>query len=250
MTVIRRIYLDLLQYLCRRESNLIADDLVVEINGSEIGGKIRYDNRITLLSPQELNNNRGYMYMADLRGCGLNGLVTIRIDDRETRRNMSIINQLENAAKKAGLWIEKKDDHHYHILGGAMIVSYYPFSKKQTAYVCGTRRSATGVTPREAVAMAGAPPPFVGTVKRNRKHYQLWRRKLWKKQGKLCHWCGMPMMRTTMHDPNSVSLLATIEHVIPLARGGLDNANNIVLAHLICNTRRGHDMPEIENECL
>ena len=158
---------------------------------------------------------------------------------------MSVINQLQNAAKKAGLQVVQKDDHHYQIIGGAMIVSYYPHSKKQTAYVCGTRQSKTGVTPREAVAMAGLPPAYTGTVKRKRKHYQLWRRKLWRKQGSLCHWCGMPMMRTTQDDPGSVALLATIEHVIPLARGGLDNANNIVLAHLGCNSRRGHDMPEI-----
>jgi 5-methylcytosine-specific restriction endonuclease McrA len=39
---------------------------------------------------------------------------------------------------------------------------------------------------------------------------------------------------------------STMDHVIPLHRGGLDNANNRVLACEPCNSKRGHDMPELK----
>lgn len=157
---------------------------------------------------------------------------------------MSVINQLRNAAKKAGLKIVDKQNGHFQIVGGALLVNYWPTSKKQTAYVAGTRESITRVTPRQAVELANRPPAKTGTIKKNRKKYKKQRIKLFKKQGGLCHWCNEPMRQdvSPLH-PLSV----TIEHVIPLGRNGLDNPNNIVLAHKKCNNDRGDDMPEIEN---
>jgi 5-methylcytosine-specific restriction endonuclease McrA len=47
---------------------------------------------------------------------------------------------------------------------------------------------------------------------------------------KKCHICGK---RFTKCDP------ATIDHIIPLARGGVHNASNIALAHRDCNSSKG-----------
>ena len=54
--------------------------------------------------------------------------------------------------------------------------------------------------------------------------------------GAACHWCGKPIDYTLTH-PHPWSLEA--DHVIPLARGGADDTNNIVATHLKCNRRKG-----------
>lgn len=38
-------------------------------------------------------------------------------------------------------------------------------------------------------------------------------------------------------------LLATIEHVIPISKGGRDHPNNIKMAHKRCNEKRGSEWP-------
>jgi 5-methylcytosine-specific restriction endonuclease McrA len=67
-------------------------------------------------------------------------------------------------------------------------------------------------------------------------------KKLWDRQNGMCFVCGKPMTNT--HDIRD-SLRATFEHVVPLARGGLDNFINLALSHKRCNNERGHDMPEL-----
>lgn len=44
-----------------------------------------------------------------------------------------------------------------------------------------------------------------------------------------CHWCGKPF---TKSDP------ATADHVIPKAKGGTNDEQNLVPAHRSCNSRR------------
>ena len=44
-----------------------------------------------------------------------------------------------------------------------------------------------------------------------------------------CHWCGKPFSKD---DP------ATADHVIPKARGGTNDEQNLVAAHRSCNSRR------------
>jgi len=39
---------------------------------------------------------------------------------------------------------------------------------------------------------------------------------------------------------------ATLDHVIPISRGGLNNANNYVIACEPCNSERGNNMPEVK----
>ena len=67
--------------------------------------------------------------------------------------------------------------------------------------------------------------------------YKKARRRLLKKHP-FCHWCNTLLTEET----------ATLEHIIPLKRGGLDNDNNRTLACEPCNQERGHDMPEIATE--
>ncbi len=57
-----------------------------------------------------------------------------------------------------------------------------------------------------------------------------WRRTLWRLGKRECHVCGGPIA----HESH-----ATLEHVIPLAKGGDDTIANAALSHEECNRKRG-----------
>ncbi len=63
----------------------------------------------------------------------------------------------------------------------------------------------------------------------------------WEKQKGRCHYCGKEMSKRE----------ATIEHVVPVSRGGpVTDRRNIVLACEVCNKRKGNrileEMPKKE----
>lgn len=147
---------------------------------------------------------------------------------------MEVATELRKCAKEAGLTVKQCGPEHFQIVGGALLVNYYPFSRTQTAYVAGTREGRKNVKPKEAVAMALKPPPFRPGETDRKKSYTKIKRALWKRGHNKCPWCPEPMTYEQ----------ASVEHIIPLARGGLDNANNRTLAHRDCNQKRGHEMPE------
>ena len=50
-----------------------------------------------------------------------------------------------------------------------------------------------------------------------------------------CHICGQPIDYTLDHlDPMSF----VIDHVVPLAKGGADDASNVAAAHRTCNSTK------------
>jgi hypothetical protein len=167
--------------------------------------------------------------------------------DAETTR------RLLKAAVERGLKVKAlgPQKNHIQIVGGPLLVNYWPDAKKRSAYVAGTTQRKNNVTPEEAVEMAFKPPvlrpdqrkdsrQMSGTTNRRRR---LVNRLRWK-YGDNCHWCKEVMIFNDIDGP----LRATIEHVIPLNRGGLDNENNMRLAHKLCNNKRGHNMPELEGK--
>lgn len=59
-----------------------------------------------------------------------------------------------------------------------------------------------------------------------------------------CHLCAEPVNRHLVWpDPMSASL----DHVVPLSRGGTHTPDNVRLAHLVCNTRKNN---RLESERL
>lgn len=151
-----------------------------------------------------------------------------------------MINELEliDECKKAGVELISKPNGHYQ-LKGALLVNYYPFSKKQTAYVAGTKKGKERASIKEAISFTQKAPDVVKKVNRDqhKKGYRKKRRKMLEAGITTCFWCNKTITLDT----------STIEHKIPLARGGLDNSNNRTLACLDCNSGRGHDMPELNN---
>lgn len=64
---------------------------------------------------------------------------------------------------------------------------------------------------------------------------QDWRRKRFKKQAGNCAYCGVPMVI----EPQGSRPLATLDHVIPISRGGEHHWENAVCACEKCNHSKG-----------
>jgi len=161
-----------------------------------------------------------------------------------TPQQRNLETALRDAAAERGATVSLHGNGHFQIKG-ALLVNYYPFAKKSTAYVAGTTHGKHRATPQEAVAMAFRAPPVADAGHKdergNAARYQRWKRKMWKAGYRDCFWCHQPMNRNV-----GQPLQMTLDHKIPLARGGLDNPNNWVPAHAKCNHDRGHDMPELQ----
>jgi hypothetical protein len=67
---------------------------------------------------------------------------------------------------------------------------------------------------------------------RHKKSVSPRRRRIWHEQGKLCCWCIRPV-------PISE---ASIEHLVPLSRGGSDRIENLAVACQRCNGLRGDSL--------
>lgn len=150
---------------------------------------------------------------------------------------------LRASAAARGAAVKVLPNGHFQIKG-ELLVNYYPFAKKRTAYIAATTRGISGATISQAVALAFAVPPIAGVdakdARGNTQRYRRWRRRMWKAGFRDCYWCRVPMNRVPGH-PQQM----TCDHRIPLARGGLDNPNNWVPACWKCNNERGHAMPEL-----
>lgn len=155
-------------------------------------------------------------------------------------KNYALVAELQKLCDEAGIKLEKMwgDNGHYQI-HGKLLVNYYPLSKKRSAYVARTTKGKNDVTPAQAVAMAMEQPEIAPQhLKADRaRNSRAIRHKMMKGRETVpCHWCKTPIMLDT----------STIEHIVPIDRGGLDNANNRVLACAPCNAARGNNMPELE----
>lgn len=129
----------------------------------------------------------------------------------------------------AGLQAKDCGNGHWRVLGGAVDVNFYPLSKNRTIYVNGTIGSASiaGGTVEKCVRLALEGPSFQ-REKESRKKNGGRKRRLYR-ESKACHWCRAPLTLET----------ATVDHRIPLARGGSNNPNNLVLACEPCNHDKG-----------
>ena len=151
-----------------------------------------------------------------------------------------LVNQLRKLAEPIGLEVVCVNEAggHYQVRGGALLVNWYPFSAKQTAYVSATKKGVQNASPEQVIGLATtAPDVQAEKVERNAGRAKRAKLRMLKKSP-FCHWCGAELTRET----------ATLEHIIPLKRGGLDHHNNMTLACDTCNQKRGHNMPELDKE--
>ncbi len=144
------------------------------------------------------------------------------------------LTKLKRIAQEKGLTIVQCSDSHLQIKGGPLLINYYPFSRRQTAYVDGTTMGQAHVTPERAVEMAlGEAKAILIPKKGKRGKMRRAKKRLWKRDPHECHWCQTPLTMET----------ATVDHRIALSRGGLHNDNNMVLACGPCNQNKDSRMP-------
>ncbi len=67
-----------------------------------------------------------------------------------------------------------------------------------------------------------------------RQEVRFSRRNIFERDKNTCQYCGRRMPKTDL----------TLDHVVPRSRGGIDSWNNLVLACMPCNVRKGSRMPD------
>ena len=148
---------------------------------------------------------------------------------------MDIIQELKAKCAASGIELVEKVAGHFQ-LKGQLLVNYYPTSAKQSAYVAGTTVAKRRISVDAAIAMTYTAPEQAVFHKAKRKSsYKTPRNNLLKKHP-YCRWCGCLLTEET----------ATLDHIISLHKGGMNNPNNYALACVPCNNKRGSDMPELK----
>lgn len=64
------------------------------------------------------------------------------------------------------------------------------------------------------------------------------------RDGFVCHICGDLV---DMLLPRTSRMGATLDHIVPISRGGVDSLDNLKLAHWICNVRKSNKLSEVIN---
>lgn len=72
--------------------------------------------------------------------------------------------------------------------------------------------------------------------KRGTGYERFMRREIYERDGWACQLCGDPVDRTGADK----HLRASLDHKVPLARGGVHSRANVQCAHWICNSRKSH----------
>ena len=66
---------------------------------------------------------------------------------------------------------------------------------------------------------------------------RFWRRSIYERDGWLCQICSLPVDRSSEPDRH---LRPSLDHKVPLSRGGAHSRENVQCAHWICNSRKTH----------
>lgn len=142
--------------------------------------------------------------------------------------------EFEKQVRAAGLSPRDCGNGHWRIEGGRFQVNWYPWSRRRTAYVNRTNgaysRSCHEI--HELVNLAMAEPGVQTESKRaKRRKYRAVKLRILG-QSPWCHWCKIPLDAAA----------GTIDHIVPLSRGGTNGPDNLVLACEPCNQGRGNSV--------
>lgn len=126
---------------------------------------------------------------------------------------------------------------HWQIRGGKFCVNFYPFKDGGPSFYVNGMNSGSRyhITLADAIAAANNPPvnKLHRRTRDRKRSYRGAKRRLLK-DSPYCYWCKKPLDST----------LATLDHLIPLSKGGTNGIDNFVLACENCNQERRDAMPE------
>ena len=139
--------------------------------------------------------------------------------------------ELEDLLKQNGLKLERRSEFHYQIKGGHLPVNYYPTTR--SVYINGMSQGKRGVTDEQIVEFALGRSVPDGVKLFGRKNFKSTKKRMWKKS-KMCALCGIIIQK--FED-------ASVDHKIPISKGGSNRADNLQLAHKKCNVEKGNSLP-------
>lgn len=142
---------------------------------------------------------------------------------------MTGLTEFAKQCAESGLEVVDYGKGHWQIRGGVVIVNYYPHAKRgASVYVNGTASKFPiyRPSPENVIAFAlGRLPRGKLTERLKPNKIREHKKRLLAKDAR-CHWCKKPLDRYS----------ASLEHVIPIARGGSNHKDNLKLACRPCNT--------------
>lgn len=144
-----------------------------------------------------------------------------------------MIEQIKQAVANAGLTLKECSSTHWQIIGGIAIVNIHSGKRGFTQYVQGT---GAGKPVKSVPALiTSATTVAIGQKCAQRKRYGGSKNRKWRQASRtgqpVCQWCKRPFASIEE---------ATIDHVIPLSKGGSNGDDNLVLACATCNTMRSN----------
>jgi len=135
----------------------------------------------------------------------------------------------ERKCLEVGLVALDRGKGHWQVKG-KLLVNFYP--DKGTIYIAGTTKGVYVEGIEQVIKATDTLPDAFSSEwfkreerKQNTKHKQ----RLFRAHP-YCHICGLKVEYKE----------ASVDHMIPLSKGGLNNANNFKLAHISCNQERGN----------
>lgn len=138
-------------------------------------------------------------------------------------------NDFKKKCEAEGMDARECTEFHWQIFGGKVLLNFYP--TKGTAYAQGAVKAMRWSTIDQAIRFAKGDMPEFSRQKARRKVYASAKRRMLKKDP-FCFYCRCDLSGET----------ATVDHVIPLSRGGSNRADNLKLACKGCNQDKGSDM--------
>jgi hypothetical protein len=143
--------------------------------------------------------------------------------------------KFKGIVEKAGLEAIDHGNNHWQIKGGALLVNYYPTTR--TAFANGTVRGVKDCSIGKAVDLANSGPKQSAEKAKRKQSY-------WKDKARLmrinprCRWCGILLTEKT----------ATIDHIIPLGKGGSNYRDNLTLACHPCNKSKADSLTMLQDQ--
>lgn len=136
---------------------------------------------------------------------------------------------LEQECRTARLSFIRHSDFHLTVRG-RYDVNVYPSTRK--VFIKGSLRGASVTGIAHIIELAqGERAADVGPLAKRRQLTDF-KKRLWRRG----HYCGI------CSEPIDSIDEATVDHIVPRARGGSNREDNLQLAHADCNSERGADL--------
>jgi len=146
-------------------------------------------------------------------------------------RAISKISSLVEHCEARGYEIKALPNSHYQINVGNALFNYYPRSKRKTLYINGTNQGINDCSVYDVIKIIEKKVD-IKLPKTKKISNKVFKESLYK-DTKVCFYCGLSLSFSD----------ATVDHIMPLSKGGLNNRNNVCLCCYKCNSSKGSSVP-------